>query len=568
MTPLALALSSALLHLVWQGAVTALLLWIVLAALRGRSANVRYAASCAALGLLALAPVMTMFLAYQRPSRGARADAAFAAAVFATPIAAPVDWLAIARIWMLPVWACGVALLSIRLLWAYTKVSALKRTGDPAEPAVLAMVSRLAERLGVARSVRVLISSLADGPSVIGTLRPVILLPAATLLGLTPAQLEAVLAHELAHIRRHDYLFNLVQMLMETLFFYHPAVWWISSRIRQERELCCDDIAVDCCGDAVRYARALTVLERMRVAGPRLALGIQDGPLMYRIQRLLGATPREQGPSRLPAIAAILLALVCFSIEMNPVKAQAPLPRPPAPTAPPVLLVAPPHLRPGMLLQVAQATPPAQSAPLSSPDAGVPVAVQVTIDQNGLVSDAYVLSGPAGQRRSALLMALNMRFPDAPSTTRVVDIPPIPAPLANRSFAFLYPPGDRRMALQNELTALLLYQQNASLQGAAQLQEQIDSLRASLSGEPRQDAPPRESAGPFAGEPLGDIRILGVTDSQRDQLLARLPLFIRHPLTQESIAASLQAVHDFDPNATAYFTAMRPGQAAFIVQVP
>ena len=103
------------------------------------------------------------------------------------------------------------------------------------------------------------------GPSVIGWLKPVVLLPAATLLGLTPEQLEAVLAHELAHIRRYDYLVNIVQMLIETLFFYHPAVWWISGRIRQERELCCDDIAVRCCGDAVGYARALTALERMRV---------------------------------------------------------------------------------------------------------------------------------------------------------------------------------------------------------------------------------------------------------------------------------------------------------------
>src|SRR4029434_68939 len=95
--------------------------------------------------------------------------------------------------------------------------------------------------------------------SAVGRLRPVLLLPAASLAGLTPQQLEAVLAHELAHIRRHDYLGNVFQTLVEALLFYHPAVWWPSARIRYERELCCDDLAVEVCGDPVCYERALTL---------------------------------------------------------------------------------------------------------------------------------------------------------------------------------------------------------------------------------------------------------------------------------------------------------------------
>ena len=124
----------------------------------------------------------------------------------------------------------------------------------------------LRTRMGLTRPVRLLISSLAEGPSVVGWIRPVILLPAATLLGLTPEQLEAVLAHEFAHIRRYDYLVNILQMVVETLLFYHPAVWWTSARIRHERELCCDDLAVSSCGDPLCYARALTKLERLRDA--------------------------------------------------------------------------------------------------------------------------------------------------------------------------------------------------------------------------------------------------------------------------------------------------------------
>ena len=103
-------------------------------------------------------------------------------------------------------------------------------------------------------------------------MRPVILLPVAAVAALTPAQVEAILAHELAHIRRHDFLINLLQTLGETALFYHPAVWWISSRIRTEREHCCDDVAVSVCGDAREYAAALTELASWSIAHPPLAI--------------------------------------------------------------------------------------------------------------------------------------------------------------------------------------------------------------------------------------------------------------------------------------------------------
>ncbi len=143
-----------------------------------------------------------------------------------------------------------------------------------------------------------------------------ILLPAATLLNLSLERLETVLAHELAHIRRYDYLVNMLQILAETLFFYQPAVWWISSRIRDERELCCDDLAVEICGDAVGYARALAKLERLRITAPPLALSGAAGPLLYRIQRLTGAVD-EQPPSKLPAAVAACLAVICFMASLH-----------------------------------------------------------------------------------------------------------------------------------------------------------------------------------------------------------------------------------------------------------
>jgi beta-lactamase regulating signal transducer with metallopeptidase domain len=612
MTALAMALNSALLQLVWQGLVVAFLLWMVLAALRRKSASARYLVSCAALAVLTVLPIVTACLAYQRPfvvpanaaTNAVRTGAAFVTVVFASPISSPTNWLALIQAWMLPAWACGVAFLSMRLLWGCSRVSSLKRTGDTAEPAVLAMAARLSERIGVTRAVRVLVTSLADGgPCVIGALRPVVLLPAATLLGLTAEQLEAVLAHELAHIRRYDYLVNMVQMLIETLFFYHPAVWWISGRIRQERELCCDDIAVRCCGDAVGYARALTALERIRVITPSLALGVKDGPLMYRVQRLLGAAPqhapREDGPARMPGILAMLMAAVCFSTDMNPVRAQAPIPQPPAPQLAPIAAPVPPPAVPARpspsLTHLAQATQPAppatppwgtlsqtfafyQTTPAANPtaqssnsDGGV--TLEVTIGQYGEVNDARVVSGPMSERRSALLTALQTRFPaESASTTRQMQVyAPYPSgtiPVPNRVAQVLTPveAQARLTAASERLSKLKAQQADASERGAAQLQTTIDSLSKSLDNL-RQVA---SGQNPLVGKTLEDILITGVqvSYSARDELRAKLPVHLRDVLSEDNMAAALSMVKGIYPYAEAYFGTTGSGQAGLLVTVP
>jgi uncharacterized protein (TIGR03435 family) len=161
-------------------------------------------------------------------------------------------------------------------------------------------------------------------PTVIGWLRPVVLLPAAALASLTVAQVEAILAHELAHIRRHDFFVNLLQTVAETLLFYHPAVWWISTRIRIEREHSCDDIAVDVCGDAGEYAAALTELASWTVMHAPLAMAATRGPLITRIRRLLGVPDHDDKPSRRTLFAVVmLLASVVVVVTLGAiVKAQ------------------------------------------------------------------------------------------------------------------------------------------------------------------------------------------------------------------------------------------------------
>ncbi len=318
MTAVTHAISAALLDFAWQGALTAGLVWMVLAMLRNGSAQVRYVVSCGALGIMSILPVITAWVAYQAPgSAGVTHAWADLAASAGSPAPATADslpaWIAALEAWTLPVWFAGVLAFAVRLLWISRHVGRLRRASEAAYGPVMKAMARLAERMHIDGGVRVLVSGLAESPCVVGWFTPVILLPAATLLNLSVEQLETVLAHELAHIRRHDHLVNLLQTVSETLLFYHPAIWWVSGRIRHERELCCDDMVVAICGDALGYARALTKLERLRLIDPELAVSSTGGPLLYRIERLTGM-PHEQAPSKVPAIVALVLAVVCFAI--------------------------------------------------------------------------------------------------------------------------------------------------------------------------------------------------------------------------------------------------------------
>lgn len=216
MTELAHAISMALLHFVWQGVVVAFVLWVALAMLGNRPVRLRYGLSCAALLIMNAAPVVTFCLIYRAPwpaavYQGSPAQIADSAGTAALAVTALLPrWIAAVEVWTLPVWSAGVIVLALRLVWSSRHVSRLRREGEPAPTVLLETVLRLAKRVGVSRAVRVLVSGLADSPSVVGWLRPVILVPTASFLSLNATQLEAVLVHELAHIRRHDYLANLL----------------------------------------------------------------------------------------------------------------------------------------------------------------------------------------------------------------------------------------------------------------------------------------------------------------------------------------------------------------------
>ncbi|HEY2250737.1 MAG TPA: M56 family metallopeptidase, partial [Planctomycetaceae bacterium] len=170
----------------------------------------------------------------------------------------------------------------------------------------------LRHRLGIKCSVRLLQSAATSVPFVVGSLRPVVVVPAAMLTGLTPAEVEAIFAHELAHVRRHDFLVNLFQNVVETLLFYHPAVWWISTQIRREREHCCDDIAVALSGGALDYARALVALVEMRPA-PELVVAASGTSLLRRVRRLAGMKSGNE-MAAWPVAASVLLVLATLAM--------------------------------------------------------------------------------------------------------------------------------------------------------------------------------------------------------------------------------------------------------------
>ena len=312
MTPVAAALAKTLLHSIWEGAVVALALAVVLVVLR--SSRARYIAACAALAGLLAALVVTFaqlvpaqpVLIRLKPAAHFPATPPGLDALSSMPPAdpAPVNQLG----WLLPFWIGGVLFFHARSLVSWMAARRLRESGVcGVREHWQERLDGLRERLRMGRPVALLESCLAEVPVVIGYVRPIILMPVGLLAGLPVGQVDAILLHELAHIRRYDYVVNLVQVFVEGLLFYHPAIWWISGVMRDERENCCDDLVVSVTGCALEYATALTALEHGRVS-PREALAATDGSLVKRIHRLLGR--RERRPrSALPAMTAAILTV-------------------------------------------------------------------------------------------------------------------------------------------------------------------------------------------------------------------------------------------------------------------
>jgi len=321
------ALGWTLLHFVWQGAALAALFAVTNALCR--RATTRYALAVIALALMMAAPLITLagLMRQKDPAVGYGAPGASALAV------KPVEGVSVAAgpgapapeapapqpagiLWCVEAWFLGVLLLSLRTAGGLFLVEKMRRCEmRPVARELYEKCLALQRKMGLERVIRYCECLRLDAPAVLGWVRPVVLLPAKALTGLSEEQIAMIIAHELAHIRRLDGFVNLFQIGVETLLFYHPAVWWVSQRIRTEREHCCDDEAVAVSGDAVNYARALTLMEEWRTA-PSLLMAANRSPLSERVVRLLGLD-EAAGRLRVAGMAVAVVGLAGAMLAGN-----------------------------------------------------------------------------------------------------------------------------------------------------------------------------------------------------------------------------------------------------------
>src|SRR5215469_4731204 len=312
-----------LLHFVWQGAALAAL--FAVANTLCRRAGTRYVLAVITLALMMAAPVITFSSLVQQKDPAVRygAQGAFAGSV------KPVQGVSVAAhpsapmpeipgrqpagiLWFVEAWFLGVVLLSLRTAGGLFLIERMRRREiKPVARELFEKCLVLQKKTGLERVIRYCECLRLDAPAVLGWFRPIVLLPARAVTGMSEEQIGMIIAHELAHIRRLDCFVNLFQIGVETLLFYHPAVWWVSQRVRAEREHCCDDEAVALCGDAVKYARALTLMEEWRTT-PSLMMAANRSPLSKRVVRLLGL----DGAAGRFRVAGMAAGVACLAAAM------------------------------------------------------------------------------------------------------------------------------------------------------------------------------------------------------------------------------------------------------------
>jgi len=311
------AVGTALLHFFWQGAVLAL----IYAALRPwcTSISARYRLGFGTLLAMAMCPLVTLLFVWPADGESAGAFGPLLSdtinAVADRASASPRDYLPA----LVALWTCGVVAIASRSLWHWQRIQRLVRHASAPGPEWQLRLQRMCARFGLRRPVRLLVSAKVVTPMLIGWLKPVVLLPLSMLSGFDPQQIELIIAHELGHVRRWDYLANVVQVIVETVLFYHPAVHWISRDVRNARESCCDDLVLSLAqGNPLTYARALADLEEMRqdldVVAP--ALGATGGVLLARIRRIVGVEGHDPLPRNATwPVLLVLAAMVCFAVR-------------------------------------------------------------------------------------------------------------------------------------------------------------------------------------------------------------------------------------------------------------
>jgi len=326
------ALAGSLIDAIWQGALIALLYGLVRKSLP-TSTHRLWLGYLAMLGFVA-APCMS-FLVRLNPS-ASNADLPSSVSESLTTLATDgtpgLSW----PVGVVAVWLFGLSVLAARGTRRWLQLRLVCSEAEPLDAEWQLRVARLHARFHLSVTVAVRQSANIVTPLLIGWIKPVVLLPMGICSQLPVAQLELILAHEFAHVRRFDAWANAIQLLIETLLFYNPAVQWVGRRLREDREVCCDELVTGTGGEPLTYARALLALAELRSANSRsnLALAASGGQLLGRIEQLLGVAPNDQrAPGSLwsslllasaPLVAALLLALAAQAMHGKDLVALSP----------------------------------------------------------------------------------------------------------------------------------------------------------------------------------------------------------------------------------------------------
>lgn len=316
------ALGWTFIHSIWQGSLIALVLAIVLNRVSGKKSGLRYQISIFALFTILIASLITFTIYLDQYTVGQDGGMMIALlkntgpSITAASSEQPEQFFTLSFDRYLPfivgIWIVGMIIFALRLGGGALYVQLMKHSRMPIAGNSLRVLYRMKKKLRIKKQIELAQSATIQVPMVIGHLKPMILFPIGVINQLSTNEVEAIIAHELAHIQRSDYLHNLIQSIVEMIFYYHPAVWWISSVVRTERENACDDVAVRLCGDSMSYAKALVEMQSMHTPTPTLAMPLfkSKTQLLSRVKRLLNQPDHKT--HTMEKLIATTFCLACF----------------------------------------------------------------------------------------------------------------------------------------------------------------------------------------------------------------------------------------------------------------
>ena len=391
------------LHSLWQAMLIAIAVAMIMLGMQKKSAKLRYIIYNVALLLVLLLATMTFTDLYQTGQSTTNDLTQVTATVSADLLGSNSIWERFSQQFrsyfnahlplIVSVWLIGLTFFLLRLFGGLAYLQHLRSRHVRQLPKQWQdKLQAMVQQVSYSGKIQLVESAMVRAPMMMGYLKPIILLPLGAVNALKQEEVEAILAHELAHILRSDYLFNILQSVIEVLFYFNPAVWWLSANIRIERENCCDDIAVELCGNSLAYAKALVSLQEMNQASPSFAMSFsgKKHQLLKRVKRILNQPQNKSNiMEKFTATCLLLGAMLLFSLSANS-NPQAPFTSPDP--AVPVLAMANDPAPPATPVKARKASKKVKEyKKATSPKDTLPKGkIRVEVTENGKTIDAKI----------------------------------------------------------------------------------------------------------------------------------------------------------------------------------